>query len=314
MALRDVPYKELTLQQMRSFEATARLGSLSGAARALGIAQPTVWKQVRALEGAFGAKLLEPHARGVRLTPAGSILEGLLRPVLADVDALRRRWEEQAAGREPELRVAATPRVVDEDLPPCIAAFQERFPRAQVILRVAGDDEVWDLVDRGACELGLSQFSERHGGNPRLAFETIYKLEMLLVVPRAHPLARRRRIEPSVLGQHPMVTPPDAILDPGVRALLLRHRVFATPARVSVYRVAGIRRYVALGFGIGIIPSLLTPELRESLAQQGLVARSLSRHFGRLAVCAIRRAAAPLDPLRSGFLSLVRTTLAAQRV
>ena len=53
------PYKEVRLQQLRSFCETARLGSLAAAAQALGLAEPTVWEQVHALERQFAAKLVE---------------------------------------------------------------------------------------------------------------------------------------------------------------------------------------------------------------------------------------------------------------
>ena len=59
-------YKDTTAQQLRSFHETARLGSFSAAAKSLGLANPTVWQQVRALELDFGEPLLEPRGRGCR--------------------------------------------------------------------------------------------------------------------------------------------------------------------------------------------------------------------------------------------------------
>ncbi len=53
-------YKEVTLQQLRSFLETARLGSLAAAAAALGLAQPTVSAQVHALEKHFDMPLIQP--------------------------------------------------------------------------------------------------------------------------------------------------------------------------------------------------------------------------------------------------------------
>src|SRR5262249_31274399 len=64
-------YKEIRLQQLRSLCETARLGSLTAAAAALGLAQPTVWEQVHALQREFGVKLIERRAHGCRLTDVG---------------------------------------------------------------------------------------------------------------------------------------------------------------------------------------------------------------------------------------------------
>jgi molybdate transport repressor ModE-like protein len=307
---RPVAYKELTLVQMRSFAAVARLGSLSGAARSLGLAQPTVWKQVRALEAAFAAGLVEPHARGCRLTAEGRALDALVRPILSEVDALGRRYEEALSRREPEIRVAATPRIIDEDLPACVAAFQKAWPRAKIVLRTAIDEEVALVVARGECDLGYTE----HGGPEleagRLSWEMSYELDVLLLAPRGHPLSRRERVTPAMLGRYPMVTAPDAVCDPAVRAALQKHRVFSTPARVNAFMAAGIRRYVELGFGIGVIGGLLTPALRRSLAAQGLSARSMSRWFGRIAIDCLRRPGGYAHESHRAFARLVRRTMA----
>src|SRR5579884_4013905 len=66
-------YKDLTFQQLRSFCETVRLGGFAAAARALDLARPTVWQQVHALERRYGIKLVEPYARGCKLTEAGRI-------------------------------------------------------------------------------------------------------------------------------------------------------------------------------------------------------------------------------------------------
>ena len=58
-------YKEITLLQLRSFCETVRLGSLTAAADSLGLARPTVWKQVHALEHHLGMQLVEPIRAGV---------------------------------------------------------------------------------------------------------------------------------------------------------------------------------------------------------------------------------------------------------
>src|SRR5262245_41075389 len=66
-------YKEITLQQLRSFCETARLGSFKAAASSLGLAHPTIWQQVHALERELDAQLVEPHGRGCRLTEEGRL-------------------------------------------------------------------------------------------------------------------------------------------------------------------------------------------------------------------------------------------------
>src|SRR3954468_17989605 len=87
-------YKETRLQQLRSFTHTARFGSFAAAAGALGVAQPTVWEQVHALEREFGVALVEPYGRGCRLTEDGRLLLRLADPLVTGLDSLKRHFHE----------------------------------------------------------------------------------------------------------------------------------------------------------------------------------------------------------------------------
>ena len=304
-------YKDLTLGQLRSFSAAARLGSLAAAARDLGLAQPTVWKQVQALEASFGVPLLSAHSRGCVPTKEGEVLEALVRPILVEFDALGRRYEEALHRRETLIRVAATPRVIDEDMPAVVASLERRRLDVKVVLHTASDEEVAARVDAGTCDFGYSELCGTGPSNPRLSYELSYELDVLLVVPRRHPLARARGIDLRSLGRYPMVTAPGALGDPAVRAQLHKHQVYATPAKVESFTAAGVRRYVELGFGIGIIGGRLSPVLRRSLAGQGLVARSLNAHAGRIPIFAIRRTDAPRRELHEEFVRVVRDCMKA---
>src|SRR5205809_6854510 len=82
-------YKEIQLQQLRSFCETARLGSLTAAAESLGLAQPTVWEQVHALERALAVTLVEREAHGCRLTESGRRVAELAAPLVQGMAAFR---------------------------------------------------------------------------------------------------------------------------------------------------------------------------------------------------------------------------------
>ena len=82
--LRHRPYKDLSLQQLRSFCEVCRTGGYAAAARGLLLTTPAVWEQLKALERHFGLTLLERHGSGVRPTlHVASRLLQLTRPLLA---------------------------------------------------------------------------------------------------------------------------------------------------------------------------------------------------------------------------------------
>src|ERR1700758_3145384 len=117
-------YKELTFQQLRSFCETVRLGGFAAAARALGLARPTVWQQVHALERRYGVKLVEPYARGCKLTEAGRMLAGLASQLVTGLESLDQTFQTALTKTTRRLVVATTPRVLVEDLPSCVRAFE----------------------------------------------------------------------------------------------------------------------------------------------------------------------------------------------
>jgi DNA-binding transcriptional LysR family regulator len=96
-------YKQVTIQQLRSFCETVRLGSFAAAAAALELTHPTVWKQVHALEQRLGATLVEPYERGCRPTEAGRRFARLAGPLVAGIGSLERVF--QSARAEAAARI-----------------------------------------------------------------------------------------------------------------------------------------------------------------------------------------------------------------
>src|SRR5437763_13160350 len=109
-------YKEIQLQQLRSFCQTARLGSMKAAAESLGLAQPTVWEQVHALERALSATLVERHARGCRLTEAGRRVAELAAPLVQGMASFKQAVQEVLGKVQGRLTIATTQRILVEDL------------------------------------------------------------------------------------------------------------------------------------------------------------------------------------------------------
>jgi DNA-binding transcriptional LysR family regulator len=302
-------YKEVRLQQLRSFCETARLESLAAAAKSLDLAGPTVWEQVHALERAFATKLVEPHGRGCRLTAEGRLLASLAAPLVGGIDALQRRFDEAREQVETWLTIAATPRVLVEDLPRPSMEFQRRFPRVRLRLLEMGLEQVVPAVESGKADLGLVSERCLDPANPRLVFEPGYQLETLLVTPKGHALNRRRRIRPRDLLPFPLVNAPGSLPDRTTNMLLEEIGIFANQNRAveAVYSPV-VRCYVASGFGIGLVAGSLG-----RAASYELHERPLGRPFGRPTVILVwRKGDMPPDSTRT-FVDILRAQLSRQR-
>jgi DNA-binding transcriptional LysR family regulator len=134
--------------QLRSFLATAEGGSLSAAARKLGLSQPTLSRQVAALERALGVTLFERVGRSVQLTDAGIALVEHARAMRAAADDLALAASGQAQGVEGPVSISASDAVAAWLLPPILARLREQAPG--IVVEVISSNSLADLRRREA--------------------------------------------------------------------------------------------------------------------------------------------------------------------
>ena len=123
---------EFDWNHVRAFLATADLGSFSKAARALGTAQPTVGRQVAALESELGVTLFERVGRGISLTPTGIELVEHVREMSEAALRVSRVAAGQASSLDGHVTVAASDIVATYLLPPLVAELRARHPGIEI--------------------------------------------------------------------------------------------------------------------------------------------------------------------------------------
>ena len=132
----------------RSFLGVLQEGSLSGAARALGITQPTVGRHVSALEDSLGLALFTRSQTGLLPTEAAIALRPYAEEMRSTADALRRAADSQGEGVKGTVRVSASEVVGVEVLPSIVARLRQGHPQLTVELVVT--NRVQDLLQREA--------------------------------------------------------------------------------------------------------------------------------------------------------------------
>lgn len=132
----------------RSFLAVLTEGSLSGAARALGIAQPTVGRHVAALERSLGTPLFTRSQTGLLPTESALSLRTYAEAMSNSVAALERAASGEGSGVRGVVRVTASEVIGVEVLPPIVAQLREEHPDLQVELVLS--NRMQDLLQREA--------------------------------------------------------------------------------------------------------------------------------------------------------------------
>jgi len=125
----------LTLKQLRYFEALARHGHFGRAADACAISQPALSMQIRELEGELGAALFERGARQVRLTGFGEAFGVRVRDILRSVDELQDLARVSQEGLVGRLRIGVIPTVAPYLLPAIIGNLTSSYPGLDLHVR-----------------------------------------------------------------------------------------------------------------------------------------------------------------------------------
>ncbi len=189
----------------RAFLVTAEEGSLSAAARALGLAQPTLGRQVDALEQELGVVLFERVGRGLRLTPAGHELIGHVRAMGDAASRLSMSAFGQNEAMTGTVSIAASNAYAGLLLPPILEKLRAAEPRITIELVVSNSPS--DLLRREA-DIALRNFRPEEPdlvarkireARARLYGSTAY-LDSLAPIDAAQDLARASFIAPGEVG------------------------------------------------------------------------------------------------------------------
>ena len=139
---------ELSWEWYRSFLSVLQEGSLSAAARTLGLTQPTVGRHIEGLEAALGLHLFTRSYDGFAATEAALELQPYAAALADSAAALRRAASSHGDGVRGTVRVTVSEVMGVEVLPPILAALRQQHPELGIELMLS--DRVDDLLHRGA--------------------------------------------------------------------------------------------------------------------------------------------------------------------
>ncbi len=252
----------MDLRHLRYFLAVAEEGHVTRAAERLGIQQPPLSQQIRALEDELEVRLFRRLPRGVELTDAGRALAGDARRILADVEAARARVERTARGEEGRIVVGFTSSAPFHPfVPGVLGAFREANPRVSLALEEGG---TYDLVEALRAErLDAAFIRSGVPGGEGIGVYPLLEEPMTAALPRRHPLARGARGRPLALKDlagEPFVLYRRAS-GPGLFDAILgacRAAGFAPNIEQEAPRITATLNLVAAGLGVTIVPQSLS--------------------------------------------------------
>ncbi|AOJ78292.1 LysR family transcriptional regulator [Burkholderia ubonensis] len=282
----------MELRHLRYFLAVAAASNFTKAAQALGIGQPPLSQQIKALESELGVELFKRTARGAELTLAGEVFAEEARRVLDDAERAARAAKRAARGEIGHLRVGFTGTAAfNSKVSDLIRRFREAFPDAELTLQEATSGVLFDALEAGRLDVGIVR-PER-----RIA-DTLHAADwdeepMFVALPVAHRLARRRRIDLAELADESFVQVPreagSALFDDIVAAC--NAAGFEPRMAQPAPQIASAVTLVAAGLGVSIVPNAIT-----QVQVAGVVYRPVADDGlrARLAIASRRDAQSPV--------------------
>ncbi len=279
--------------ELKAFDATARSGSMSAAARLLGIRQPTVSAHIAGLEKRFGVELFVRRGRGVELTNFGHALHEVSNRIY--------RAEQQAAmlllsarsQYEGHLRICA---VGPYNVLPMVQRYRALFPKIRLAVSVGDSRQIVEKILDHRDDVGALL----HAVDDERVHCVPYRRQALIVFAAAtHPLASLRDMALSdlegqefVMREHGSQT--RSVFEAGLAAVGVRVR-----SSVEMGSREAVREAVAQGLGLGVVAeTAFVPDTR--LMVLPIRDMQLSTHVH--VICLAERRSAPLI---AGFLTVV---------
>ncbi len=178
------------------------LGSLSRAAEAHGITQPSASSRIRTLERQLGLTVLDRSPTGSLPTPDGQLVASWADDILRSADSLARGVAALQAEQHGLLRIAASYTIAEYLLPPWLDRFLTDRSDDSISLDVTNSDAVVDRVEAGTVDLG---FIESPQAPASMATQIVGTDELIVVVSSRHAWARESSISVDTLCATPLV-------------------------------------------------------------------------------------------------------------
>lgn len=254
----------MELRHLRSFVVTADELHVGRAAARLHLTQPSLSRQIAALERDVGVPLFTRVRRRFALTPAGEVFLTAARGILRRADEATRDAQRAHRGELGALRLRFVQSATFEALPRLLAPFRVAHPDVTLdVLAMTTLRQVAALRE-GDIDVGLLRPPIN---DPTLATRVISRDPLVAALPAGHRLARRRRLPLSSLADEPFVLYTRSF-GPSVQDAIIGHCLAAGFSPRVIQEAADVQTIVSLvaaGLGVSLLISPTPPTSQEAV-------------------------------------------------
>lgn len=277
----------MKLEQLSSFEAVARMGHFTRAAEELFLAQPSLSRQIAALEADLGTKLFRRGPAGVTLTDAGEVLLPIARRMLADARFAREQMDELAGLRRGHVRLGAPPTLCVSLVSDVLAGFRAAHPGVDLHITEAGSRSLVDALNENALDLALMVTRGTEPSVPGTELIPLLSEELVVISAAGSPLpghARQQGSEsstPTEITLAELAQIPQVAFNRSYDLRLATDAAFSASGLTPTIAVEGaemdaVLRFAERGLGVAVVPAMVVID-RPGLHSTRLVNPQLTR-------------------------------------
>jgi DNA-binding transcriptional LysR family regulator len=245
----------MTLQQLVYFVAVAETRHFTHAAEQAHVAQPSLSKQIHALETELGAPLFSRARGNVTLTPAGEALLPVAKRILSDVDTARLEVGELVGLRRGRVRLGATPSLCVGIVADVLRRFHDQYPGIQLVVQESGSRDLTRALIGGELDLALIIVPPQ-GADAALTATPILREQLSVASASGGSYTPARGpIKLTALRHTPMVMFREGYDLRETTLQACRQAGFEPNFAVEGGEMDAVLRFVETGLGVAIVPS-----------------------------------------------------------
>ncbi len=254
----------VTLRQIEAFRAVMVTGTVTQAANLMYVSQPAVSRMLSDLEQEIGFKLFTRANRQLIPTDEGRAFYDEVERAFVGLEQLGRAASAIKEYHRGHFRIITIPSLASTVMSDLIAKFSEKYSDVSISLEVQPSQRVFEWIVSQQCDIGLSTLPIE---NSAIATRPVIEGEAVCVVPKAHPLARKRKIRPQDLIGEPFISfKADSVFRHMVDDVFQRAGV-KRDLKIEVRTTEAICGLVGAGLGVSVIgPTFPDVEMHRGLA------------------------------------------------
>lgn len=198
---RELTKLTIRLRQLEAFKAVSQLGSVTHAAKHLGISQPAVSRLLSSFSDSVGFDVFDRRDGRLIPTQEARYLLGEVGRLLDSLGHIEQLTHDLTARKAGHLRIACLPGFATSHLPAVLADFLKERPNITVTLEPDRPERILEWIIGEQYDCGIT---EGFNGHPAVEIETVH-MRTVCILPKGHPLAEKTEIGPQDLANERMI-------------------------------------------------------------------------------------------------------------